>query len=387
MTRIGILTTSYPRDSVDDAGIFVERLVNGYEECGHTGVVIVPHDASEPINETRGAFSLHRYKYGFIKKGSLAFGSGIIPNIRRNPLLVFQAPTLFFGMVLKVITLKQHIDVMHANWIISGCAAAVARLFTGIPFIVTVRGEDVRLLEKAFIGWIFRFGFFGAEKIVTVSDELKRTLITELAIKSDRVEVVPNGVTSFKSSQEEARHFLKSKNLPVDRPLLVFIGTIIPRKRIELLLELLTLPGLEACALVLSGREDDAGYMAELRHRAATLGVLERVFFRGKIAPSEVGYYLKGARCYVSASSFEGRSNSILEAMAAGVPVCVSDIPSHREIVSREAGELFPVEKLEIARDYIVGLGTSPHTTILKALRTWKDAAQEYERCGIIRKR
>ena len=43
------------------------------------------------------------------------------------------------------------------------------------------------------------------------------------------------------------------------------------------------------------------------------------------------------------ASSFEGMSNSLMEAMAAGVPVVVSDIPSNRELVQHEqTGLLVP---------------------------------------------
>ena len=45
--------------------------------------------------------------------------------------------------------------------------------------------------------------------------------------------------------------------------------------------------------------------------------------------------YLQAVDYFISASSDEGLPNSVLEALATGLPVLLSDIPSHREILER----------------------------------------------------
>ncbi len=72
-------------------------------------------------------------------------------------------------------------------------------------------------------------------------------------------------------------------------------------------------------------------------------GVLERVHFTGQVRQDELPNLYRAADVYVSASYSDGSSVSLMEALACGVPVLVSDIPSNREWVypGRE-GELFP---------------------------------------------
>jgi glycosyltransferase involved in cell wall biosynthesis len=60
-------------------------------------------------------------------------------------------------------------------------------------------------------------------------------------------------------------------------------------------------------------------------------GVLEQVNFPGQISGSDLPHYYRTADLYVSASHSDGSSISLLEAMACGCPVLVSDIPGNRE--------------------------------------------------------
>ena len=63
--------------------------------------------------------------------------------------------------------------------------------------------------------------------------------------------------------------------------------------------------------------------------------LIEVVTVRGEIQPSEMPRWFRAADVYVSCAKSDGTSISLLEAMASGLPVVVSDIPSNREWIQQ----------------------------------------------------
>lgn len=71
--------------------------------------------------------------------------------------------------------------------------------------------------------------------------------------------------------------------------------------------------------------------------------MIDRVHFPGQVRQAQLPQYYRAADLYVSASHSDGTSISLLEAMACGRPVLVSDIPGNREWVEPNVnGWLFP---------------------------------------------
>ncbi len=92
--------------------------------------------------------------------------------------------------------------------------------------------------------------------------------------------------------------------------------------------------------LILLGSGSQA---AELRRHLLNHGVMERVYFGGQVSNRELPRFYRAADLYVSASHSDGSSVSLMEALACGKPVVVSDIPGNREwITPGEQGWLFP---------------------------------------------
>lgn len=385
--RLCVLSTSYPRSSSDDAGIFVQRLVQSLEQHGCKGIIVVPLDASEPRIEQHGAFSLCRFRYGIICRGSLAFGAGILPNVRKNPLRLLQAPALLFQMVRSAFRYRDSFDVIQANWVVSGLAAWVISLLSGKAFVLTVRGEDAKLLRHRALRWLFWPMLKRAHAVVTVNEGFRSLLVSELQLASNKVHYIPNGVDVPRVNSRELERFCAAHRIERSMGQLLYIGRIIPLKRVEKLIQLLACKELDSFGLLVCGGCEDADYEKSLRAMAKELALQARITFLGRIAPHEVPYVLAAARIYVSASSYEGRSNSVLEALAAGLVVAVSDIAGHREIVQDGSnGILVDFDNVSEASRRIAavlsdsaienGLKSAAQETT-KAL-TWSNTARKY---------
>jgi glycosyltransferase involved in cell wall biosynthesis len=98
---------------------------------------------------------------------------------------------------------------------------------------------------------------------------------------------------------------------------------------------------------------------SELERLATDLGISTKVHFIGKVDEADLPAIMRASSCYVSATSVDGTSVTLLQAMACGVPVVVSDCPGNLGWISDNVtGHVFPVgnafqlsEKLRLALD------------------------------------
>jgi glycosyltransferase involved in cell wall biosynthesis len=153
---------------------------------------------------------------------------------------------------------------------------------------------------------------------------------------------IPNGVdiSRFAATPQtsEARNEL---GLPLGVPLLTFTGKIVPRKNLEDLFALLrTGPELH---LLLVGATSEPYYGDRYYRWLCTEfpEVLPRVHVVGEVPMERIPRYLEATDVFVFPSHLEGMPNSILEAMAAGLPVVASDFPAHRQLLTPETGFLY----------------------------------------------
>jgi glycosyltransferase involved in cell wall biosynthesis len=103
----------------------------------------------------------------------------------------------------------------------------------------------------------------------------------------------------------------------------LFVGTIIPLKRVLDLIEVFdavrrTVPG---AVLRIAGPATDADYMAKVHARVGELGLADAVTFLGSLSPSQLVDEYRRASVFVLTSGQENSPMVIHEAMAAGVPV------------------------------------------------------------------
>jgi len=156
------------------------------------------------------------------------------------------------------------------------------------------------------------------------------------------VTFIPNGVDMARfpphPNRPAARELL---GLPAGSPLATFTGKIVPRKNIEDLYWLAReIPDLH---LLLVGTDLEPYYGIRY-HRAVReqfSDVLPRVHHIGEVPMERIPECLAATDVFVFPSRLEGMPNSVLEAMAAGLPVLAFDTPAHREILPPEEESFF----------------------------------------------
>ncbi len=173
--------------------------------------------------------------------------------------------------------------------------------------------------------------------------------------EADRVEVIPNGVT-IPSHFSTVRSLQRELALPENAVLIGAVADLRRRKRLKDVIwahDLLHVIRNDL-HLVIVGDGEDRGRLEELVRRA---GSTRCVHFLGR--RDDVRELLSQFCCLWQGSAREGCSNSILEAMASGLPVIASDIPGHREIIRNGVtGLLVPLgDRAELARQTNLLLG------------------------------
>ncbi len=164
---------------------------------------------------------------------------------------------------------------------------------------------------------------------------------------------------------EQRRAFLARFPELGDRRLLVHLGRIHPMKACDLVIE--AFPSVARddprLHLVIVG-PDETGWKAELQQRADALGIGSRITWTGLLVGDEKWGALHAAEAFAFPSHFESFGVAVVEAMACGLPVLISDqVPIWREIEADRAGF--------IASDDVEGAG--------RLLRTWLETP-EHER-------
>lgn len=209
-------------------------------------------------------------------------------------------------------------------------AAGAASLACRRPWVLTERA-----VASASGGRVRQWLARGARAVVANSAEGTREWER---VAPGRVRVIPNA-TPVEEVDAAPEFDLERLGVPADARVILYTGRFEVRQKNVLLLA-------DALVDVLRERPDvyavcagDGPDRSAFLARVAGSPVAARVITPGYVC--EVFSLLKRADAFVSPSHFEGRPNTVAEAMAARAPLCISDIPQHTEFVPRDAAIYF----------------------------------------------
>lgn len=190
-----------------------------------------------------------------------------------------------------------------------------------------------------------------ADKIITVSMNLKKRLINELNIKSEKIVHIPNGVNINKFDNEGREYARQKFGFKQDSFIIGIVARLDPIKNHRTLIYAFkkVVHNHPRINLIIVG---DGTLGNELKHLVSQLGILNEVVFMGE--RNDVSEILKTFDIFVLPSLSEGMSNTILEAMATGLPVIASDVGGNSELVANEkTGFLFQKQDIQGLKEKI----------------------------------
>ena len=220
---------------------------------------------------------------------------------------------------------RERIDILHAWDADAAIFGQFAARWARVKFMTSRR--DLAQIYPRHKMVLMRRADRMALRIVANAEAVREHFMRQ-GVPADRIEVVPNLVDL--EDFDAQRPFSQASRLVPGRRLVV-VNRLDPEKNTGLLIEALRLVRRQIpdAALVIAG---DGGEMPRLREKAAALGVLEAINFLGEVSDVPALLRLCEAGALVPSRN-EGLSNTILEYMAAGLPVLATDCGGNRELV------------------------------------------------------
>lgn len=237
---------------------------------------------------------------------------------------------------------------------------------------------------------IFPVSLEKSDKIISVSDFIKKQLIQEFNVSQEKIEVIYPGVSHiFKPMEEDkCREFLKSK-YQIEDEFLLYVGSIHPRKNIETLIEVFKSikRNSDNLKLVIVGKCDGKRkeYYLKLKRLAKSIGVEESVIFTGRVNYMEMPFFYNGSKCFINFSEYDGFPITTLEAIACDKIVICNDTPSVQEIFNNKIYVVNSKEKNE-TKDIILEAINIKQIYIKNLLEKQKKQIEKYNWNNAIRK-
>jgi glycosyltransferase involved in cell wall biosynthesis len=263
--RVLVLTTSYPRGPDDVAGAFVRDAVEHLREAGVDVEVVSPAS---------------------FRHFGLAYGHGIVGNLRRRPWLGVLLPLFLASYVRAARRAARDADLVHAHWLPS----ALPALLTRKPFVAQLWGTDAELARRArwLVRPVLRRARLAIAPSAALADDARR-------LGARDVRVVPSGVDIPETVAE-----------PEEPPHVLYVGRLSEEKGVRELAA-----ATEGLARVVVGD----GPLRALVPDAV-----------GFVPPAELGRYYERAAVVVCPSRREGYGVAAREALAYGRPVVATSV-------------------------------------------------------------
>ncbi|MCM8773771.1 MAG: glycosyltransferase, partial [Candidatus Omnitrophica bacterium] len=251
---------------------------------------------------------------------------------------------------------KEGFDIVHTYLFSENILGVIAGKIVGVKTIITSRRDTGMLREGKFRHILsYRLTNRWVDKIVCVSEGVKRVVLNKEKVKPEKIEVIYNGVDLEKFNVQDSNSMVKEQ-LKIEPDDFV-VGMIANFSWIKGHKDFI-----QAIPLILEEVPNttflfigDGHLRKEIETEVKNTSYKDKVLFLG--SRNDIPELLLIMDISVNASYSEGMSNTILESMASGVPVVATAVDGNLEtVVDKETGFLVPPKTPQALAEAIIRL-------------------------------
>jgi glycogen(starch) synthase len=323
--KVLMLAWEYPPRSVGGISSHVYDLSHHMAKMGHTVYVMTCNDSTlKEFEEDEGVYVYRVCPY----------------NITTNNFIdwVFHLNMAALERATQLLNDGLDIDIIHVHdWLMAFCGRALKHVY-GKPLIVTIhaseygRNNGLHNDMQRYISNVEWWLTYEAWRVICCSNYMKDELRFVFQLPEDKIRILPNGVDIEQLSVDGDVSDFRLRYAVPDQRIICFVGRLVREKGVDTLIE--------AAPAVLSRHPEvkfviagNGPYEDALRRMTWDRGLYEKVQFAGYVDKQTRNKLYKASDIAVFPSFYEPFGIVALEAMAARVPVVVSDVGGLSEIV------------------------------------------------------
>lgn len=234
---------------------------------------------------------------------------------------------------------NEGIDIIHSHCFRSTLLISKIKKIKKIATIHSNVGLDYKINFGFFKGIVMKKLFYNSLKKLDLNIACSRSLIKFYKNKKIKLKYIQNGVDLEKFKKNKNKKDLRERlGLEENKKYFVSVGSLCKRKDPLFIVKALEKIERKDFKVIFLGEGEEKNEIFKKND--------ERIILRGKV--NNVKEYLEASDYFISASKSEGLPNSVIEALAMKLPILLSDISAHKEIleINRKAGECFKLNEV-----------------------------------------
>lgn len=312
--KICIVSYMYPSEYSSSDFVFVKNLVDEFARQGHECVVVSPFWTLKYKHWNKlmtSYFVDDKYKVAMIRPNFFS-----VSNLRIGS--TYMSPVLHKIAVNRALNkMKFKPDVIYCHFWKQGLEAYPYAKRYHIPLFVAT--GECEIFVNNHDGKLNDFTDY-VQGVICVSTKNKHESIDLKLTIEEKCCVIPNSIDNNTFKVTEKLKARKSLGLPLDRFIIIFVGSFANRKgtmRVSKALKQITEKNVYSIFIGAGGDNPDC----------------PNILYKGKVNHDELPKYLNAADAFVLPTLQEGCCNAIVEAMACGLPIISSDLSFNWDIL------------------------------------------------------